>query len=130
MASIPQRIIGKLRRIAIRRLTQFRSPLKVAIIGYGGIGPDHADAYDLCGLANVVAVSDVNPLSLASAIRRLPQVRAYLDYKHMLSEARPDVVSVCTWPQFHAGMVAEVAQAGVKAILCEKPLALTLEDIE
>jgi perosamine synthetase len=130
MASIPQRIINKLRRIALRKLTQFRSPLKAAVIGYGGIGPDHADAYDFCGLANLVAVSDVNAASLASATRRRPQLRAYMDYKHMLEESRPDVVSICTWPQFHASMVEEVAKAGVKAILCEKPLALTLEDIE
>lgn len=130
MASIPQRILNKLQRIAVRRLTQFRSPLKAAVIGYGGIGPDHADAYDLCGQANVVAVSDVNPGALAAAMRRRPHVRAYLDFKHMLAEARPDVVSICTWPQFHAGMVEEVAAAGVKAILCEKPLALTLDDIE
>lgn len=130
MASIPQRILNKLQRIAIRRLTQFRSPLKAAVIGYGGIGPDHADAYDLCGLANVVAVSDVNAGSLAGAMRRRPHVRAYLDYRHMLAEVRPDVVSICTWPQFHAGMVEEVAAAGVKAILCEKPLALTLDEIE
>ena len=98
MASIPQRILNKLQRIAVRRLTQFRSPLKAAVIGYGGIGPDHADAYDLCGQANVVAVSDVNPGALAAAMRRRPHVRAYLDFKHMLAETRPDVVSVCTWP--------------------------------
>jgi dTDP-4-amino-4,6-dideoxygalactose transaminase/predicted dehydrogenase len=48
----------------------------------------------------------------------------------MLRDVRPDVVSVCTWPQTHAAIVAAAAAEGVKGILCEKPLAMRLSDIE
>ena len=47
----------------------------------------------------------------------------YTDYHTMLTEARPDIVSICTWPSLHAPMVIDCAHAGVKAIHCEKPMA-------
>ena len=40
------------------------------------------------------------------------------------------MVSVCTWPQHHADIIVETAKHGVRGILCEKPLALTIEDME
>ena len=130
MASLVQRATNKARRIVTRKLTQFRSPLKAAIIGYGGIGPDHLDSYELCGAANVVAVSDINPGALAGALRRKPYLRAYNDYRHLLDEIRPDVISICTWPQSHAEITRAAAEAGVKGILCEKPMALQVAELE
>jgi len=43
----------------------------------------------------------------------------------MLAKENLDVVSVCVWPHLHAPMVIDAAQAGVKAIHCEKPMATT-----
>lgn len=130
MPSLVQRAINKARRIAIRKSSAFRSPLNVALIGYGGIGPDHLDSYEMTGIARVVAISDMSPGALAGALRRRPYARAYRDYRHMLQEVRPDVVSICTWPQSHAQIAKEAAAAGVKGILCEKPMALQLGEIE
>ena len=130
MASLLQRAIGKARRIAIRKSAQFRSPLRAAIIGYGGIGPDHADSYEGTGIAQLVAVSDMNAAALGSALRRRPYLRAYRDYRHLLEEVRPDVVSICTWPQSHAEITRIAAEAGVKGILCEKPMALQVDEME
>jgi predicted dehydrogenase len=52
----------------------------------------------------------------------------YLDHQEMLAQAELDVVSVCVWPHLHARMVIDAAQAGVRAIHCEKPMALTWGD--
>lgn len=130
MASLIQRGLGKLRREWARRSAPLRSPLRVGIIGYGGIAPDHLDAYENSGLARVVAVSDLLPFNLARALDRCPGARAYVDFRRMLDEARPDVVSICTWPQAHAEAVEAAVGAGVRGILCEKPLALQLADLE
>ena len=130
MASLIQRGIRKLRREWTRRSAVFRFPLRVGIIGYGGIAPEHLDGYESTGQARIVGVSDLLPANLARALDRCPAARAYLDFRQMLEETRPDVVSICTWPQAHAEAVEAAAAAGVRGILCEKPLALQLADLE
>jgi dTDP-4-amino-4,6-dideoxygalactose transaminase/predicted dehydrogenase len=130
MASFGARVVNKIRRVVTRESARFRSPLRVALIGYGNIAPEHADAYEATGLARLVGVSDVSPQAIAAALDRRGYLRGYRDYRQMLDEARPDIVSICTWPHLHADAVESAALAGVKGILCEKPLALQLADIE
>ena len=48
-----------------------------------------------------------------------------LDYHEMLARENLDIVSICTWPHLHAPMVIAAAEAGVRAIHCEKPMAPT-----
>ena len=43
----------------------------------------------------------------------------------MLTQENLDIVSIATWPHLHAEMVIAAAEAGVKAIHCEKPMAPT-----
>ena len=100
-----------------------RPPLRVAVVGCGAIAPVHVAAYQTVG-ARVVAVSDIDVAALESALDRWPGIRAYRDYGRMLDEERPDIVSVCTWPETHAEIVIRAARTGVRGILCEKPLAL------
>src|SRR4051794_14969253 len=124
MPSLIERGVRKLKRIAVRQSAAFRSPSKVAVIGFGGIAPDHLEAYEGTGIARVVAVCDILPQNLARAFDRCPSLRTYRDYRQMLEEVRPDIVSICTWPQSHAEIVEAAVKAGVRGILCEKPLAL------
>lgn len=49
----------------------------------------------------------------------------YTDYDEMLVKERPDIVSICTWPHLHCEMTVAACAAGVKAVNCEKPMALT-----
>lgn len=53
----------------------------------------------------------------------------YEDYERMLTETRPDVVSVCVPPGSHADITIGCAETGIpSAIHCEKPMATTWED--
>ncbi len=54
----------------------------------------------------------------------------YSDYKEMLANEQLDVVSVCTTAKIRAGIVEDVARAGVKAIWGEKPIAISLEEAD
>lgn len=56
--------------------------------------------------------------------------RAYTDYREMLAKERLDLVSICTWPSLHYEMTVAAAEAGVRGILCEKPMALTLKEAD
>jgi len=130
MASLFERGVRKLKREALRKTSVFRTPPKAAIIGCGGIAPSHLHAYNGLGSVQLVGGADVAPGALARTLDKFPTVRGYRDYRQMLRETRPDVVSVCTWPQHRAEIIVETARSGVRGILCEKPLALSLEDME
>jgi perosamine synthetase len=113
---------------AARRVV--RSPLKAVVVGCGAIAPTHVSAYHASGLARVVAVSDLRVPPLAGALDRWRGIKAYRDYRQMLANIHPDLVSVCIWPDDHAEAVIAAADAGARGILCEKPIALQLDDIE
>ena len=55
----------------------------------------------------------------------------YHDYRQMLAEVQPDICIVATHPELHAEMVTNCAQAAsTRAIICEKPMALSLEECD
>jgi len=130
MPSLFERGVRKLRREALQKTWAIRPPVKAAIIGCGGIAGAHINAYVERGTVRVVAGADISAAALAKTLGKWPEVTAYRDYKQMLRETRPEVVSICTWAQHHAEMVIETATAGVKGILCEKPLAMQIDEME
>jgi len=130
MSLAVERIKRKAKRIVYRKTASLRSAMRAGIVGCGSIAPDHATAYDNSSLAHLVAVSDVRPQSLSNILDRWSFVKGYKDLREMFQKERLDVVSVCTWPQIHAEIVRAAASAGVHGILCEKPLALQLSQVE
>jgi dTDP-4-amino-4,6-dideoxygalactose transaminase/predicted dehydrogenase len=127
--SLAARVLNKGRRIVQTKVRPYRRPLAVGIVGCGQISEDHAWGYELTGLAVLTAVSDVSPAALARTLNQWGGAKGFVDYRAMLREARPAAISVCTWPQTHAEIVAAAADAGVRAVLCEKPMALTGADL-
>jgi len=119
----------KARRIALQKTASIRSCLRAGVVGTGAIAPEHVLGYESTGRAQVVAVTDVSALSLASTVDYAPQARTYKDIDKMLKEQRLDVLSVCTWPQSHAEIVMRAVAAGVKGIMCEKPLGLQMSEV-
>lgn len=111
-------------------MAQFR----VGIIGCGrpwkspgasgfGMSNFHAYGYTTSPDATIVALADIN-LDNARAFQAAHGgERIYTDYHEMLAREQLDIVSICTWPHLHAPMVIAAAEAGVKAIHCEKPMA-------
>ena len=130
MPSLAGRAARKIRRIVLRKTAGIRSSLRSGIVGCGAIAPEHIEGYETSGLAQVVAVCDLSPLALAGVLDYWPYVTAYKDLHQMLSQERLDVVSVCTWPDSHAKIVVEAVAAGAKGIMCEKPFALQLSEVE
>ena len=61
---------------------------------------------------------------------RWPGVRTYADYREMLETERPDVVGVATPDHLHTEPVLAAIANGAKGILCEKPIATSLEDAD
>ncbi|HVF85366.1 MAG TPA: Gfo/Idh/MocA family oxidoreductase [Abditibacteriaceae bacterium] len=102
--------------------------LKVGIIGCGRPGRGqarlHAAGYKKIG-AELVALADVVEENARGFQKEHGNgnEHIYTDYREMLKNETLDVVSICTWPHLHAPMVLDAAQAKVRAIHCEKPVA-------
>ena len=112
---------------------------KVGFIGCGrpwrsdgatgfGMSHAHAQGYKASPDCVITALADIN-LDNAKAFQETHGgERLYADYHEMLAKEKLDIVSVSTWPHLHAQMVIDAAEAGVKAIHCEKPMATTYGD--
>lgn len=56
--------------------------------------------------------------------------RTYVDWREMLAKEKLDIVGVASFAPSHAELVTACAESGVRAILCEKPIATRLADAE
>jgi predicted dehydrogenase len=96
--------------------------------GFGMAHP-HYHGFIETGRAELVAIADVREDNGRLFLDRYDsRAKLYADYREMLAAESLDIVSVCTWPAQHAEMVVAAAEAGVKAIHCEKPMATTWGD--
>ena len=119
--------------IAVRPLgtppAPFRNDIGNAI---GGVS--HAATLAMLHNTELVAVCDLVPGLLddfkAAWADDLPNVNTYTDYREMLAREDLDILTVATSDNRHTDIVVDGANAGVKGILCEKPLATSLEDAD
>ena len=105
---------------------------RVGIIGNGGFTHFLLDSWREIPDLEVTAISARNEERLRETAERhgIPGVYAGGDgWRRMLAEAPVDLVAVVTPPSLHAEMSIAAIEAG-KAVLCEKPLATTVEDAE
>jgi len=132
VTSLPE-LWGRIRRLvmSVARGTQaFLGQSRVAVIGCGESAVGHMESFEHTGISQVWAVCDVRLGALAEALDRWPWVRGYRDYRQMLREVHPDIVSICTDTASRAEIAIHTADAGVCGILCEEPLALQMGSIE
>lgn len=104
------------------------TPLRVALIGLGGVAESHLAAYVEC--SDIVVVAGVDPRE--SRLHEMSSrfgFRAYPDHMTMLRSEKLDIACVLTPARLHREIAEDCATARVH-VLCEKPMALTLEDAE
>jgi UDP-N-acetylglucosamine 3-dehydrogenase len=102
--------------------------LKVAVIGVGNMGRNHARVYSELGNVRLVGVADFNKAT-GDAIALRYNTKAYTDYRQMLDEQRPDAVTISVPTIKHAEVALEVIRRGIHLLL-EKPIAFTIEEGE
>ena len=112
------------------------STLNVAMIGYQFMGRAHANAwrqvgrfFDLPAQPRLRVVCGRDARGVADAAERLGFEASATDWREVVQRADVDVVDICTPGDSHAEIAIAAAEAG-KAILCEKPLANTVEEAE
>jgi UDP-N-acetylglucosamine 3-dehydrogenase len=104
--------------------------LGVGVIGTGGISRGaHLPNLARNPRVNLVAVADIDIAKARQAGEDFGAANVYDNYQDLLANPEVEAVTVTTWPTAHAEPVIAAARAG-KHILCEKPIASTLEEAD
>ncbi len=78
--------------------------------------------------ATLVAAADTRPEGREAFLAAFPQGRWYASADELFGHEELDFADVCTPPALHAPIVRAALEAGCH-VLCEKPLALSREEI-
>jgi len=103
---------------------------RVGLIGLGRVSKRHAWGYLTSGRARLVAGADPDSRATARAHRRYGFDQGYTDFREMLDREDLDLVSICAPPPYHGAAIRAAIEAGVRGVLCEKPLCPTLEEVD
>ncbi len=103
------------------------SKLGFGVIGCGRISEAHLQALDKRPDAQFICGADINAEVAQKQAEKHGAKHWVTDYHELLSMPEVDAVVVCVPTFLHAEVVCAAAEAG-KHVLCEKPIAMKLED--
>jgi predicted dehydrogenase len=111
-----------------------RDVLGIGMVGYAFMGRAHSQAwrnvasfFDLPSRPRMAAICGRDPDAVAAAAARLGWPATETDWKRLVQRDDVDLVDVCTPGSSHAEISIAALEAG-KHVLCEKPLANTVEE--
>ena len=105
--------------------------MKYALIGCGRIATNHIKAA-LNNQLEIAAVCDIVPEHMDSLLKKhelenISSIKKYVDYKTMIEEVQPALVSIATESGIHAEIALYCIEHGVNTII-EKPMAMSIKD--
>lgn len=110
---------------AVRGLASPNETLRVAVIGCGGRGQSHVNAW--CAMPNVelAALCDVDESHIAAKLKSIEEKgkkkpATYVDFRKLLEDTSIDAVSIATPNHWHTLQTIWACQAG-KDVYVEKP---------
>jgi len=115
--------------------------LKVGIAGFGFMGRMHYKCYQALGEVEVAAICDTNPDIEEDTKKAVGNIgdtdeaidfssfRLFSDFEKMLSEEKLDALSITLPTYLHADFSTKALEAGLN-VLCEKPMALNVQDCD
>jgi len=106
-------------------MTQGPRPLRVAILGAGGISSGHAGVLRELPQARLVAVCDLDPERMNRLARGHAIPEAYSSIEGMLGRSRPDVVHVLLPPGDHVRAALQCLEAGAH-VFVENPMGVSV----
>jgi len=109
-------------------------PLNIGLVGYGFMGRTHSNAYkrvndffDLDYRPILKAVCGRTAEGASKFAEKWQYESSETDWRRLVGRPDIDAIDICTPNDTHAPIAIAAAEAG-KMVLCEKPLARTLEE--
>ena len=99
----------------------------IAIVGYGGQGgwhATHALKSDVIALGGIFDIKEERQQAARDA-----GIKAYDSFEDVLADKNIDIVVCATPNDVHKDIVIRALEAG-KNVVCEKPVALSIEDVD
>jgi len=115
--------------------------VRIGIVGFGLMGHTHLRCYGVLRGVRVVAICDSDKARLKGsdklegnisgdeAVLDLSDIALYTDLKKMLAEEQLDAVSITLPTYMHRDFTVKILDAGAH-VLCEKPMAMNVEQCE
>ncbi|ASN19629.1 Gfo/Idh/MocA family protein [Arthrobacter sp. YN] len=111
-------------------------PLRVGMVGYSFMGAAHSHAwrtaprfFDLPLRPELTAVAGRNDAGVRAAASKFGWDSAETDWRRLIEREDIDLIDICTPGNTHAEIAIAALDAG-KHVLCEKPLANSVEEAE
>ena len=107
--------------------------MKYALIGCGRISTNHIKAA-LNNQLEIVAVCDIIPQNMEQllekhGLEKEKQMKQYTDYKELITETKPELISIATESGKHAEIALYCIEHGIHVII-EKPMAMSIQDAD
>jgi predicted dehydrogenase len=103
--------------------------IKVLLVGVGNMGLSHALAYQAIDGFEIVGLMSRSIRGRNDLPPVLAELPRYDDFEQALKTAKPDAVSINTWPDTHADYALKSLDAGCHVFM-EKPIATNVADAE
>ena len=100
---------------------------KTAVFGSGFMGRVHVEALRRLGSVDLYEIADQELGAARRLAAQFPVKRVDTDYRRILEDPALDAVHICTPNALHFAMAKAALEAG-KHVLCEKPLATSVEE--
>ncbi|MGA2197070.1 MAG: Gfo/Idh/MocA family oxidoreductase [Bryobacteraceae bacterium] len=100
---------------------------KTAVFGSGFMGRVHVEALRRLGSVDLYEIADQDLGAARRLAAQFPVKRVDIDYHRILEDPALDAVHICTPNALHFAMAKAALDAG-KHVLCEKPLATSVEE--
>lgn len=102
--------------------------MNICIIGFGSIGPVHAEAVHNIPGATLYGICDIDKQRADSGAKKYG-AKAYYSLDEVIADNNIDSVHICTPHYLHYKMITAAADAG-KKVVCEKPITMTEEEFD
>ena len=101
---------------------------RLGVVGCGNISKQHLAAIARIPELKVTAIADISESALKSVGSGYGIESRYDDYRKMFDSEGLDIVLISLWPKLHAEVANAAAAQGIRAVLCEKPIASNLAE--
>lgn len=99
---------------------------KFAVIGYGGMGSWHVNHALKSDVLDLAGIYDIDPQKSEKA--RVSGIYAYSSLEELLNDKSVELVTIAIPNDVHLDTVVKCLEAG-KNVICEKPVALSTQDL-
>ena len=102
--------------------------VNILVVGLGNMGASHASAYHRNPGFEIVGLMSrsIKGKTIPEELKGYP---LFEDFDEALRVAKPDAVSINSWPNTHSEYAIKAMNAGAHVFM-EKPIATTIEDAE